>query len=253
MNLRSLTIAGLLLLACAGCGEGSAYVANAVDLRVQFSDKLVSVHFVLDPAYAIKQDARISFNDFDSALSTVFVRYPEPPGNNEIGAIFSARAMVDHAWPTEDFRAFPNGHKLPKSIPSGSILKSLSKTEDNLTVQSLHQSDPMLIIGGSLLSPEFSHLPLGFLATQLFKDEYGNIIASISVTGPTLLSKGGLYFFANFGLNPFVIKDLRHNLHIHGIPEPMTIIRYGRGTFDFLSLSALISSFTQRLSIFSPQ
>lgn len=244
---------GIFLLvavaALTGCGDEVAYVANAVDLRVEFSNRLVSVDFELNPEYHIQKNTRITFSSDSVILSKISTVYDSAIPKSHLNATFSAANLMSEEWVTKDFKEFPNLHRLPKSVPAG-ILKSITKEENEIDVLSLHQKEPYLIVGGAILSSDFTKLPPGFLAHQYFKDEYGGIVASISITGPTLTTKGGIYFLGNFGLNPFAIRDMRFRSHIRAMGERANVISQGQGKIKFFSIFDLLRNLEEKLLIF---
>lgn len=248
MIARSLLIS-VLALAAIGCGEQEISVAESSELRVNFGQKLVQTSFLLNNQYRLPLTKRISFGRENETLARIFVNFDEAQNSNEIGAIFSAESIQKKDWPTQEIKKFPNWTRLPKTV----VFKKLNlwdQSDENLSVLSLYQNDPQLIIGGAFLSTEFNNLPIGFLGTQYFLDDYGSINASVTVTGPTLTSKGGIYFLANFGVNPFLVGELRGEKKVTAKALPMEIIVQGIGMIDDLNPQDSLLRMTSQLERF---
>jgi len=187
------------------CGDQNIYVANSLDMKVQFSSKLVLLKFQLDPDFRIRRELHQTFMSSDKALSQIFLNRSDT-GEISLGAIFSAEDLRSPQWPVKPIKTFGNKHSLPSLVKAGG-LKAWTINEDHSFAKSLHQDDPYLIIGGAFLDPEFDYLPLNFLASQSFKSSSSETVATISILGPTASSLGGIYFLGNYGLNPFVFLE----------------------------------------------
>jgi hypothetical protein len=185
-----------------GCGK-ETFISENIDLKIDFSNQLVLVSFQPITNYHIPVNALIQFQNETRKHSRVFLRYKEETNWSQIGSITSAQEASDtEFWKPEFIEKFPNGLKLPRTIRNLPLL-ALDRSTEGLTVKSLYQASPDLVTGGAILSEEFGALPKFFLGTQTFSATNGELRASISVTGPTDTQMGGIYFIANFGLNPF--------------------------------------------------
>lgn len=222
-----------------GCGENEISLAEKATLKVQFAQKLVQVQFLMNPDFRLTEEKSIDFEVLERRLSRVFLR--KDPNSTDavrmnLGVIYAAGQLSLDIWPTDELSAFPNFLRLPKTVPSGS-LKIWKHEKESLAVATIHQSDPHLIIGGALLSSEFDFLPLGFVGHQYFRDAAGRVEASLSLIGPNLQMKGGLYFLGNFGLNPFVVlrdQPASEGLSMDLIADgPMEVISKGETEISF--------------------
>jgi len=240
---------GVLTTSLVACGEELASVAVSSELRVSFSQKLVQASFQLNDQYRIPLTKKIAFGNENETLAKVFVSYDEEKNKNEIGAVFSAEAIHKKNWPTSEMTRFPNWSRLPKTVVSRK-LNNWEIEQDEISVASLFQNEPQLIIGGAFLSSEFRALPLGFLGTQYFYDEYGNINASMTIAGPTLTASGGLYFLGNFGSNPFMVPELMDSKRIHLTALPLEVQRQGYGIIDDFSPQDILLNFSRQLDRF---
>lgn len=196
---RIFRICGLMFV-LSSCGQ-DAYIAKKVKFRVFFPEQTVQVKFEIDPQYRA-----VSTNTFTfESLGSLFIR--KNSEITEVGANLRASPeTLEHSWPTDSFKRFPNGSRLPPSVPSGELRKwSIQKPE--ISTDLLFQAKPNLIAGGGIRSDKFDFLPKEFLATQKFYTANLEVQATISVAGRVGEQPGGIYFFGNFGVNPFVIPD----------------------------------------------
>lgn len=228
-----------------GCGESEISLAEKATLKVQFAQKLVQVQFLMNPDFRLTEEKSIDFEVLERRLSRVFLKKDLSTTSGSrmnLGVIYAAGQLPMDIWPTEELTAFPNFLRLPKTVPSGS-LQIWKHEKESLAVATIHQSDPHLIIGGALLSSEFDFLPLGFVGHQYFRDAGGRVEASLSLIGPNLQMKGGLYFLGNFGLNPFVVlrdKPASEGLSMDLIADgPMEIVDPGERELSISSLWGL--------------
>ena len=197
-----ITLSIIMLSLFSGCGK-ETFISENIDLKIDFSNQLVLVSFQPIANYHIPANALIAFQNEARKHSRVFLRYKEDSNWSQIGSITSAQEAADiDFWTPESMEKFPNGLKLPRTIRNLPLL-ALDRSTDGLTVKSLFQASPDLVTGGAILSEEFEARPKFFLGTQTFSATNGELRASISVTGPTDTQMGGIYFIANFGLNPF--------------------------------------------------
>lgn len=190
-----------LMLGISACGDAPVYIADQVRFRVWFSEKVVQVSFEMNKDYQIKQASRFPFD----TLGTVFLKWIPEQEYNEIGVALKADpAVLNQGWPTTLLRKFPNGKELPESVPLSWLL-TWRMEDENLKLNLSFKDSGDLISGGALLSRQFDILPENFLATQKFRVDNGDITATISATGPVKNPEtpGGVYFFGNFGKNPF--------------------------------------------------
>lgn len=213
-----------------GCGH-DPFIAQKVKFRVLFSQKIVQVKFDLSPEYRLKETRNINFDK----LAKVFLNTTTA---GEMGTTLSANLeSLHHEWPTNVWTQLPNGQDLPPSIPSKTVNAWIQPEEDSRTIL-FFQSEPQLIAGGSFSSHEFDALPKRFFATQKFYSTNHDVEATISVLGPEENRLGGVYFFGNFGINPFaseslaltsktseLSKDLSWELQAR---EPAEVINWGR-------------------------
>lgn len=198
---------GSLILTIIGCREEERMIAEQVSFRISFSKKLVRTSFRLHDQYRIPANQKVPFDELglveikDEALTSVETTLNANP------------EVLEDEWPTEIIKKLPGGTKLPRSIPQ-KVLYRWDQDNEGIQMQLLYQTEPQLIAGGAILSDQFSHLPNNFFASQYFKNSAGAITASISIAGPSENSLGGLYFFGNFGSNPFdtIDDDLRLSL-----------------------------------------
>lgn len=204
-------LAVLLFLIASGCSEKEAYIADHVKFRVFFSKQSVQVSFDLNKNYQITENLEVPFTESNRTLGEVFIDYDAETHSSSIGTFLQSSA--DHqktAWPVVWVSRFPNGRSFPESVPEGSVAAWLRRVNgESLEPQLMFRFDPSLVVGGSLSSPQFDALGEDFLATQHFRAANGDVEASISVAGPTKESKGGVYFFGNFGANPFSAQSTR--------------------------------------------
>ena len=187
------------------CGE-NPYIADKVKFRVIFSQRVAQVSFTLNSQYQLKTNKKIAYTDDVNKLGIIFLKFTETPiVTSEVGSlIFGEPENLKLPWPTTVMKKLPNGKKLPPSIHKGE-LNGWSELDGEITYSFLHQAKPDLITGGSIQGTEFNALPKKFLATQRFLSANKEVEATISATGPTNDSQGGIYFFGNFGINPFEI------------------------------------------------
>lgn len=220
-----------------GCGR-ETFISETIDLKIDFSNQLVLVSFQPITNYHIPANALIQFQNENRKHSRVFLRFKEETNWSQIGSITSASEAADHEfWKPEMIEKFPNGLKLPRTIRNLPLLV-LDRSTEGLSVKSLYQAAPDLVTGGAILSEEFGALPKFFLGTQTFSATNGELRASISVTGPTDTQMGGIYFIANFGLNPFEgaqTKTKTESIRLLA-DGPMVVLNSGesRGWWGFL-------------------
>jgi hypothetical protein len=185
-----------------GCGS-NAIIADRVKYKPNFEKKTVQVSFEMNPLYSVKETRRFNFGN----LGVVALKWNTETQVTEVGTLLSGdRDTLSKDWPTKLFPRFPNGKKLPPSVPKGSILE-WKQVGEPLSVSLLYQASPLLIAGGAIQSAQFSKLPRKFLATQKFYTKNKDVQATISALGPTENSQGGLFYFANFQVNPFLSSE----------------------------------------------
>lgn len=210
MRLWILTI---LSLALSACGD-EPYIADKVKFRVHLSRQLVEVSFDLSPAYKISRSERIPFG----SLGVLSSLWNEESQINQISALLNASPeTLQSTWPLVTAYRLPGNRRLPESIPSGAI-KSWKVAPNDLSFSFMFQDTPLLIAGGGVQNAAFNSLPKKFYATQVFRAANGDVQASISALGPADGNEGGLFFFGNFGENPFSARQAspKKSLHAFG-------------------------------------
>lgn len=241
-------LASLLFLSA--CGRDT-FISETIDLKVDFANQLVLVSFQPITDYHIPTNALIQFQNESRKHSRVFLRYKAEPQWSQIGSITSAsEAAQSDFWQPRELEKFPNGFRFSRVIRNLPLL-SLEKSSDGIVVQTLYQTSPDLVAGGAILSQEFAALPKFFLGTQTFSATNGELRASISVTGPTDSQMGGLYFMANFGLNPFegaVTKGGVESIRLLA-DGPMVIINQGSNKSWWISLEGKLNRLASRLKL----
>ncbi len=238
-------ILALAMLLCA-CGSEKVEIATGAQLRVSFSERIVSVNFDLRPDFRLNSPYRKTFQQGDLLLARTYLN----PGSAGAGAKLGAFAAPDDlrkaVFDEDQMKKFPNWKKLPRTVPSGA-LKVLSEEQVGATMEFLFQDQPYLIVGGSIRTEAFKDLPIGFLAHQYFMDSNKNITASLSLAGPTLLGDGGIYFLGYFGLNPFVLEQAEGEFNIPLVSEPMKIESWGLFRGDILDPQSWLRKFERSL------
>lgn len=195
----------------AGCGEEAADIAHRAQLKVNFAQRLVSVSFELKPDFLLPHDSQISFDKEEVPLAKINLL------GSRLSVIASPDALKNSDFDNTELTEFPNWSRLPKTVPSGG-LKVIRTQNDDAEIDLLYQDSPYLIVGGSISAEVFSDLPIGFLAHQYFSDDNQNLTASLSIAGPTLTTRGGIYFIGTFGLNPFVIQSKNGSFALSLLP-----------------------------------
>lgn len=193
---RALVCVALILSACSG---KPIFIADQVRFRVQFAEETVQIAFDLKPEYELKASNEIEYDILGSLIITAAT--PETP--TVIASKISANPQtLALPWPSLEMNRLPNGSRLPASVRKGPLLH-WQKNDGPISISLMYQASPDLVTGGAILSDQFKDVPKNFVATQKFKAPNGDVIATISLLGPTKTSKGGILFLGNFGINPF--------------------------------------------------
>ncbi len=232
------TIIGLLIFS--GCGS-DFYVVNDLSFNVSFAKQQVQITYKIKPQYAFKYNQRFRFEQ----LGVVAVKWNEETKANELGALLNADpSILEKNWPSKEIVILPNKKKLPGSVKTKRILE-WNQTGSALSGSLLYQKTPELIAGGAFIGGDFKDLPKGFFGTQKFREKNGSINATLSLAGPSENFEGGLFFFGNFGKNPFSKRSTEQAIASKNIPdlvktlyadEPFEILNYGEDTKEKLTI-----------------
>ncbi len=274
--MRSLIGYGLLVCSftLSACGGKDAFIAEKVKFKALFAQQIIQVSFLMNPDYQIKQEHRYKFD----RLGNIFLKWDDAQKTNELGSnLFANRDALSEPWPIQNLASLHNGTKLPDSVPYSSV-NNWPQHGEGVSVSLIYQYQRDYIAGGSILSSQFGNLPANFIAEQNFRAANGDVIASLVVLGPTSTSYGGIYFFGNFGTDPFagmtpgqglVADDRPLNSSIlnnmkatsEGLEwemdadSPLEILSYGRWSVfsKFFSVSTMLSRLDQQLKDFAGQ
>lgn len=254
-----------LILILDGCGDQNPQIADKVKFRVNIMQQVVQVSFQMNQKYVVKSATTVAYQD----LGKVFVTWTPAQNYNEIGSALAASpTKLEQPWPTLPFKEFPNGDSFPASVPSDDILNKWLKLDDNMRISLVFLGKPKVINGGIIQSSQFDALPQNFLATQKFLAANGDVIATISALGPSDNEMGGLYWFGNFGFNPFSdqpspsnstnsLKVLPNGDQEYEIEakEPAEVLRYGRWWEVSLptSFDEVLNGLSTNISNFAPK
>lgn len=185
------------LLTLSSCGEADTYIADKVKFKVIFSSAMVQVSFQMNSKFQVAESVSQPFDP----LGLVFLKWNQDLKFNEVGARFKAN-LVNQMWPVTILNRFPNGERLPGYI-RGLNLNWWLQPHGDYPMGLVYYNQSILVGGGTISSSRLSFLPKNFLGTQHFRSVNGEVEATVSALGPTDTELGGIYFFANFGANPF--------------------------------------------------
>lgn len=185
----------LVSLIFAGCGDANNHIADQVKFRILFQTQEVKVSFVLNPKLSTSLIESFSFG----SLGRLFIQ----GGNRtEIGAIIHATPsnlkQQNYRWKS----GLPGNRSLPAAVPGVKIKEALEG--DHRDKQLFFLEEPELVVGGAFEALSTWAIPKKFFATQTFKSPNGETEATLSLVGPTDYYQGGIFFFGNFGTNPFM-------------------------------------------------
>lgn len=219
LGLTAILLSTLLV----GCGS-DIYVANDVRFKVSFEKKSLQVSFDLNPAYQIKESQRKVFSD----LGILALKWDGTTHKNEIGSLLYAKPEnLRKTWPTHEMKKLPNQRSLPSAVRTKS-LRAWRENTSSAILEFIFQSEPHVIVGGGFLSKDFQNLPTNFFAIQNFSSPHKDVRAQLCVLGPAKDFSGGLYWFANFGTNPFLKSQEETAFEIEAT-SPIQIISWGKG------------------------
>lgn len=194
----------ILLSTLSACGRKPDYIADEVKFRVNFSEGSVQMIIVMNSVYSLPIEQVENFEgigntkiSFDDELQISLLQ----------SKLFASR--VDHfpQDPELSFLKFPDDSSFETSEKNNSLSilypkPDVFKTDSTLSLVFPKNDD--LDFGGGLEHIDFSILPQKARATQVFKNNRGQVVASIVVLGPKNNFTGGIFFFAHLGFNPFL-------------------------------------------------
>lgn len=193
----------ILLSTLSACGRKPDYIADEVKFRVNFSEGSVQMIVEMNSVYSLPIQQEEIFEgigkteiSFDEELQISLLQ----------SKLYASR--VDHfpQDPELSFLKFPDDSSFETSEKKNLISILYPKPDifrTNSTLALIFPRNDYLDFGGGLEHIDFSILPQKARATQVFKNNRGQVVASIVVLGPKDNFTGGIFFFAHLGFNPF--------------------------------------------------
>lgn len=189
----------LCALILAGCGSDPIFIAENIGFRVNFTKQKVRMTVHLNSEYSLPLEADEVFQD----LGRQQLAYLSDVPRNVLQAdFFAGYHNSTTEYPLAIIQRFPNGRKLPSKLRK-ETLYNWTKTTRDTSFSLIFEDSNQLNFGGAIWHPEFDRLPEGFMGTQKFRDQNGDLQATVTALGPYKDFPGGLYYFAYMGRNPF--------------------------------------------------